>query len=277
MKSDISKVVASIGKYFTLIVFVLITLYPFYWVVMSSFKSNEEIYVGSPFSIPKKWKYENYISAFTQASIPTYLKNSIIISFSAVFLSTFVSSLAAYSLARIRSNFPMYTYFTIGIMIPVHSLIIPSFVLLHKFGLHNSQIGLIILYFVGAISVSVFILTAFMKGIPIDLEDAARIDGCNRLGVFFRIILPLSKAGLATVSTLSFLRSWNDFLFAYIVISKPHLKTITQGIMELRGEYVTDFGLLSAGLVAAILPVFIIYLIFQEQIITGMVAGAVKG
>jgi raffinose/stachyose/melibiose transport system permease protein len=271
------RTVLKILKYLFLILIAAINIFPFYWVLMSSLKSNSQILVSAPFSLPYEFKIQNYARAFIDAKVINYFRNSIVVSVSSVALNIFVAAMAAYSIARIRNNTLLYTYYTLGIMIPIHTMLIPTFIIIKNIGLLNRLSGLSLVYTIAGLSLSIFVLVGFMRTIPKELEDAAFVDGYGRMGIFLRIILPLSKAGLATVGILAFLRCWNDYLFAYIIVSKPKLKTIALGVMSLRGEYMTDFGLLCAGLIIALLPVFIVYIVFQEQIIKGMVAGAVKG
>lgn len=263
-------------RYVVMIVFALTTMSPFLWVVLSSLKTNSEIY-GRPFGLPSVLVFENYITAWNSAHIGQNMLNSLIISTSAVFLVVLAGSMAAYVLTRVNPNVFFYTYFTLGIMIPVHTILIPTFILMKTFGLYNTMYGLIILYAVSNLSLTIFILTGFMKSLPREIEEAAILDGCSLPQVFFQIILPISRPGIATVSILTFLNCWNEYLFAYVLISKTDIKTITQGIYALQGTYNTNYGPLTAGLVLAIIPVLIVYVIFQEQVIAGMTAGAVKG
>ena len=263
-------------RYFAMGLFALTSLSPFLWVIFSSVKTNSEIY-AEPFGFPSVFVFSNYLTAWKNANIGINLLNSLIISISAVFFVILFGSMAAYILARVKASLFFYTYFTLGIMVPVHTILIPTFILMKNFGLYNTREGLIILYAVSNLSLAVFILVGFMKSIPYEIEEAAVMDGCNPVQVFFKIIFPLSKPGLATIGILTFLNCWNEYLFAYVLISDAKLKTITQGIYALQGSYNTNYGPLCAGLTFAIIPVLIIYVIFSEQIIAGMTAGAVKG
>jgi len=249
---------------------------PFLWILVSSFKTNQEIY-GKPFSLPSTLIVENYVVAWKAANISQNLVNSLIVSISAVAIALLFGSMAAYILARVKSSLFLYTYFTLGIMVPVHTILIPTFIILKYFDLINTLRGLILVYAVNNLSLAVFILVGFMSSIPREIEEAAILDGCSLPGLFFRIILPLSRPGLATIGILTFLNCWNEYLFAYILISDTKLKTITQGIYALQGAYNTNYGPLTAGLILSILPVILVYMLFQEQVIAGMMAGAVKG
>ncbi len=263
-------------RYLAMVLFALSSLSPFLWILLSSLKTNSEIY-GKPFGLPSVLVFENYVTAWNNANIGVNLFNSLLVSFSAVAIVVLFGSMAAYILARVKTSLFLYTYFTLGIMVPVHTILIPTFILMKDFGLNNTREGLIILYAVSNLSLAIFILVGFMKSIPVEIEEAAIMDGCSMPQVFFKVIFPLSMPGLATIGILTFLNCWNEYLFAYILISNDKLKTVTQGIFALQGAYNTNYGPLCAGLTLAIIPVMIIYVIFSEQVIAGMTAGAVKG
>lgn len=263
-------------KYFVLGFSAITTLFPFFWILMSSFKTTSEIY-GSPFSLPMNLSFTNYVTAWNDANIWVDFFNSGIVSVSTVAILLLISAMASYVLARIWKNFAMSTFFALGITVPYYAIIIPIFITISKMGLYNTRFGLLLIYVVSNMPISIFILTGFMKGFPKEIEEAAWIDGASLTRTFFTIVLPLSKHGLATIGILGFMYSWNDFFIANILISKTALKTITQGIQNFQGAYQTNYGAMFAAMIIAILPVVVAYLIFQEQIIEGMTAGAVKG
>lgn len=199
-------------RYFVLIFVSVLALFPFLWVLNSGFKSNQEIYMNS-FGLPKVWKFENYIRAITSSSLATGFKNSIFVTASVLFLTMFVGSMVSYAITFLledRIGRKVYLYFTSGVMIPMTAVLIPMFLVLKKMGLLNSLLGLIIVYTASQTANTVFILTGFMRGIPRDIEEASVIDGCTCWQTFLRIILPLSKPGIATVCTLSFIYCWNE-------------------------------------------------------------------
>ncbi|RXZ82327.1 carbohydrate ABC transporter permease [Paenibacillaceae bacterium] len=264
------------AKYAIAWVYALLSVYPFLWVLLTSFKNNDELY-RSPFSLPKVWRFENYLEAWSGANIGTYFSNSIVVSLGAVIALILICAMASYAVTRVKPSAAMLAYFTVGIMIPIHALIMPTVIMFREVSLVNSLWGLFLVYIAANISISIFILSGFMRGIPKELEEAAMIDGSTRTGAFFKIILPISKPGLATIATLAFLNIWNDYLYGLVLISNPKLKTLTMGISDLKGTYATQYGLLCAGFMLAIIPVMVMYFIFQEQIIKGMTAGAVKG
>lgn len=270
-KNNIFKIL----KYCFLITYAVLMCIPFLWVFMTSFKKGGEVYT-SGLSFPKEWYFDNYINIF-KSSIGAHFLNSIYISLTAVFCILLFSSMASYIIARFNVNKKIYVYYTIGIMIPIHVMLIPIFSLLTSIGLKNTHVGLVLIYVVCHISISVFILTGFMKGLSKEIEEAALIDGCSLSGIFFKIVLPISKPGLATVGIFAFQGCWNDYLWAAILINAQPLKTLTQAIYDMKGYYYTDYGALCAGLSVSIIPVAVSYIIFQEQVIKGMTAGAVKG
>lgn len=263
-------------KYLVLSLYAVTTLVPFLWILANSFKENSEIF-AKPFSLPSVYMFSNYVEAWKNAKLGTYFFNSAFVSFSAIAIILIFGAMAAYIISRIKPSLLLYTFFTLGIMIPIHTVLIPTFVLMKTFHLYNSRIGLVIIYAVSNLSLGIFILCGFMKTFPKAIEESAFMDGASMTRTFFTIVLPLTRPGLATVGTVAFLNCWNEYLFAYILISKDTMKTMTQGIFSLIGSYNTNYGPLCAGLVVAIVPVVIMYIIFQEQVIEGMTAGAVKG
>ena len=262
--------------YTLMFIYAITTLAPFLWILLSSFKGNNEIYI-SPFALPETFLFSNYATAWKTAHIGLYLLNSMFISTMSVIAVVIIGSMASYILARVYPSQILYSYFALGIMIPTTTILIPTFILMRGLSLYDSQLGLIILYTVSNLSLAIFILVGFMKSIPKEIEEAAELDGCSLPRAFFLIVFPLCRPGIATVATLAFLNCWNEYLFAYVFISNSQLKTITQGIYALKGTYNTNYGLLSAGLIMEIVPVVIAYIIFQEQVIAGMTSGAVKG
>ena len=203
--------------------------------------------------------------------------NSVIYSVCGVFLIVLLSSMVAFVITRVLPSKLLYGYFTLGIMIPIHAILIPTFIIMKNLSIYNTRQGFIILITASNLSLAIFILTSFMQNIPIELDEAAYIDGCGYFKMFYKIAFPLAKPGLATIGTLTLLNCWNEYLFAYIMLANEKIKTITQGIFALKGRYYTDYATLCAGLMIAIIPMMAFFVIFQEQVIGGMTAGAVKG
>lgn len=267
---------AGSAKYLTVTLFSLLAFYPFIWIVLTSFKDNFELY-DSPFGLPRGLFVENYVSAWEIANLHVNFINSLLITTVVVFVVLLISSMASYVLCKVWRSSLVYVFLVIGIMIPYHALLIPTFILVKNLGLINTRVSLILVYTAINVSLGVFLLVGFMKSIPHELEEAAFVDGAGRTRVFFSIIFPLSKPGLATVGTLMLLTSWNEFIYANVLISRAAAKTLTQGIAAMQGEYFTNYGMMAAGLMASIVPVTVIYILFQENVIRGMAAGAIKG
>lgn len=267
---------ADFARHSALIVFALSTLFPFYWLLVSSFKDKHQIY-ERPFALPTAWHWDNYREVWNTARLYQSFWNSLGVSASAVAVLLLIGSMAAYALVRMKKSGWLFGYFTLGIMIPLHAILIPAFILLKQLHLLNQFAGLILIDVVSNLSLCIFILYGFMQTLPLELEEAAAIDGYGKVRTFWSIILPLSKPGLATMGTLGFLNCWNEYLFAFVLIREDKAKMLTQGVMSLTGQYATDYGLLSAGLAVSMIPVWLAYMVFQEQIVKGMTAGAVKG
>ena len=268
--------ISSIFKYIVLAVFAVIDFYPFFWVLMSSFKDNIDI-TAAPLALPKTISFSSYIGAWTDVKIGVNFLNSVIYSVCGVFLIVLLSSMVAFVITRVLPSKLLYGYFTLGIMIPIHAILIPTFIIMKNLSIYNTRQGFIILITASNLSLAIFILTSFMQNIPIELDEAAYIDGCGYFKMFYKIAFPLAKPGLATIGTLTLLNCWNEYLFAYIMLANEKIKTITQGIFDLKGRYYTDYATLCAGLMIAIIPMMAFFVIFQEQVIGGMTAGAVKG
>jgi raffinose/stachyose/melibiose transport system permease protein len=272
----IKRRVARIIMYILLTAYALLCLFPFVWSSISSLKENDEILIRT-FSLPTVWKFENYPNAWVGAKMGMYFVNTSLYAVIATTTLLVITPMAAYVIARVKKSLLLYTFYTLGIMIPVHTTLLPSFILIRGLSLTNTRLSIILVYIAFNISISVFILVGFMRGIPKELEEAAFVDGCSRTYTFFKIIYPLSKPGLATIGILAFLNNWNDFLVPLILLTQDRLKVITQGVQELRGQYAQDYGLLTAGIVISFMPVVILYILFQEQMIRGLTAGALKG
>lgn len=263
-------------KYIVLILVAIMMLYPLFWIAISSVKENSEIF-ARPFSLPEVYKLENYRLAWEIANIPTHLLNSVIYAATTVVCVVIISSMSAYVIARMTSGRKIYDYFSLGIMLPINAIIIPFILMFRRIGILNTRFGIILAFTVTNLAFSIFILTPFMEGIPMELEDAAHIDGCNRLQTYFRIILPVSKGGIATVSTFVLTNCWNDLFLSLLIVTKQSYITLNQVIYQMKAQYIADYGLISAAVMIMILPVIVFFVLFQKQVVKGMTAGSVKG
>lgn len=264
--------------YVFLIILALIFVYPIFLMIITSFKSTREIFFD-PFGLPKMWSLDTFTQVWQKAHFNTYFVNSIVVTLASTALVLICSSLAAYGLSRYRFklNGFFYIYFLAGIMIPIRLGILPLFLLMRNLRLLNTHWSLILTYAASGMPMSVFLLTGFFKTIPKDLEYSARIDGCSDIQIFYKIMLPLIRPGLATVTIVNFVPWWNDFFFPLLFIQSDKLKTIPLGMTIFFGQYMTDWGLLFAGMVIASIPLLALYLAMSRQFISGLTAGALKG
>jgi len=261
-----------------LMVYGIFTLYPFFWLIVSAFKTNEDFY-SHPFGLPAQWNIANFSRAWETAKLDTAFANSLIVSIGSLILTLFIGALASFILARFqfRLKGAVFAFFVVGMLIPIHSTLVPLFILMKQISLLNTYWALILPYTAFALPTAIFVLSAYLMSFPKEIEEASFIDGTGLWGLFFRIILPMSLPALSTVTILSFLHAWNDFSFALVFISKTSLKTLPLSIANFSDGYQTDYGLTLAAMVLSVLPTIILYLVFQEQVMKGMTAGAVKG
>ncbi|HBN96169.1 MAG TPA: carbohydrate ABC transporter permease [Firmicutes bacterium] len=264
--------------YLLLVFFALIFVYPLVLMIISAFKSTREIF-ADPFGLPTVWRFENFATVWGKARFNMYFVNSIMVTLISTVLVLVLSSLAAFALSRykFRLNSLLYMFFLAGIMIPIRLGILPLFVLMRNLDLLNTHWSLILTYVSSGMPMSVFLLTGFFKTIPKDLEYSARIDGCSDLRIFYQIMLPLVRPGLATVALVNSIPWWNDFFFPLLYIQTDRLKTIPLGMTLFFGQYMTDWSLLFAGMVIASIPLLMMYLTMSKQFISGLTAGALKG
>jgi len=261
-----------------LVVYGILTLYPLYWLFISAFKDTQDFF-NRPFGLPASWRFDNFARAWEASKMDTAFLNSVLVSVGSLALTLLVAALASYVLSRFQFRMKgwVMAFFVVGMLIPIHSTLVPLFILMKQMSLLNTYWALILPYTAFALPTAIFVLAAYMTSIPKEIEEAAFIDGTGLWGVFFRMILPMSVPAIATVSIISFLHYWNDFSFALVFISKTSMKTLPLSIAILADSSQTDFGLTMAAMVLAVVPTILIYLLFQEQIMKGMTAGAVKG
>lgn len=267
-------------KYMVLILFAIIVTYPFLWMVSGSFKSLQDLFVNSTNLIPKKFEFGNYAQAWQIGKIGRYYINSVIITFSALAILLTVTYLGSYPLSRMKlpGGKAVMVVFVSCMMIPMQVIVIPLYRFETIVHISNTYLGLILPYAAGALPFSVYVMSAFLKTIPLAIEEAAFIDGCSRLRMIWKILLPLSKPGLATVFVFCFLSLWNEFFLAMIIIQNQDLGPLTLGLLNFQRSFgvSTTYALLFAALVIISLPVILVYAIFQKQFISGLTAGAVK-
>ena len=271
------KNISRIIFYVIAIVFALICLYPVFLMIVSSFKDNAEIF-SSPLGLPSGLSFESYRQLLEQLPYFGYIKNSIIVSVTAVFLTLLFGSMASFYIARFdfKWNAFLFFFFLIGMMIPIKLGIIPLFLLMRKLQILDTLWSLILIYTGIGIPISVLILSRFFRTMPKELEEAARIDGCSNFKIFLHILMPLMKPALGTVMIIHFITIWNDFFFPLIFIQDEAKKTIPIGMLTLFSEYSTDWSVLFAGLTLSSLPMLVLFFFASKQFMEGITAGAVK-
>jgi raffinose/stachyose/melibiose transport system permease protein len=262
--------------YFVLIIHAIGCLFPLLWTINSSFKTNNEILMYT-MRLPTRIVLENYVEAWEGGMMIVYYFNTIIVALGATFVTLLISSMATYVLARVRPNLALYTYFVMGIMLPVYIIMLPFLRILVNLGINDTLFGLGLAYVVVLVPQTFFILYGYMRGLPKELEEAATIDGCSRVGVFAKIIIPLSKPGLGTVGIFSLLFSWNEFLLPLVITRGRDIMVLSLAIRHFQAAYLTHYGAMTARLVLSVAPVLVFYLLFQNNVVKGMTAGAVKG
>lgn len=260
---------------------VLYCISPFLWQIITSIKEPKELFTIPPTYIPHKISLESYLLIFTQRPFLRYIINSIVVASGTTALAIVVGSLASYALARIRlkgGNLIKRSVLVVAIFPPI-ILIIPLYEMVSGLGLMNNPLALILPYTAINLPFVIWVLTSFFRQIPRDIEDAAKVDGFSRMGIFLRIILPLSAPALATTAILVFIFAWNEFLFALTFMTNDLKRTVPVGISMLSGVtvYEIPWDQISAAIVITTLPLVLMVLFFQKRIVEGLTAGAVKG
>ena len=265
-------------EYVLLTVLGAVFVYPLILLLLTAFKTTQEIFMN-PFGLPHQWSLDPFVKVWEKAHFNVYFCNSILVVAVSLLLLLFAATLSAYALGRFRfrMNGFIFMLFLAGIMVPMRLGILPLFILMKNIRCLDTYLALIFTYAASGMPMSVFILTGFFKSVPSELSDAARVDGCNELRILSRIMLPVIRPGLATVVIMNFVPWWNDFFFPLLFIKSDSLKTIPLGMTVFFGQYLTDWGLLFAGMVIASIPLLIMYLAMARQFISGLTSGAVKG
>ena len=261
-------------------IYAFVSFYPIIWMIFYSFKNNDEIFVSNPFGPPGVLRWENYIKALTQYNVPRYFLNSVVVSVVTVVLTIALATMFAYATARMKwkgQNFARI-FVSIGMFIPIQSILIPLAILVRDLHLSNKYLSLIIPYTAFNLAFSSMVLYGFLRSIPIELEEAACIDGAGIFTTFFRIIVPNLKPAISTLTIFTFLQAWNEFPIALILITKESMKTLPLGLLFFQGQFTTDWGAMGAAMAIASLPTVIMYIFFSNQVEKAMtIGGAVKG
>lgn len=267
--------------YLALIGWAVIELFPIVFMFFNSVKSNAEI-MGNPFGLPAVPQLTNFTEAWQGGNlgvpIGRYFLNSLFVTSGTLMLLMFTGSLAGYALARYQfpgCNLAQRSLIW-ALAIPVHTTLIPVFHFLGWLGLRNNYFGLIGVYTAFWLPFTIIVMRAYFVSFPRELEEAARIDGCTDFGAFWRVVLPVSRGALASISIINVVGIWSELLFAYVLMNKPEVRTLPVGILSFRGEYQVAWNLIFAGLSIATIPTLLFFLFFQRQITKGMTMGAIR-
>jgi multiple sugar transport system permease protein len=262
-----------------LVLMLLWTAIPFYWMIATSLKYDKEIYGYEATLIPQRPTLANYATVFRETPYLLYLRNSVAVAVGSTVLSMIIAVLGAYAIARL--NFPgrallarslVFTY-----LVPTSLLFIPMFALMSALRLTDSLHGLIIAYLGFDVPFCTWLLMGYFKSVPVELEEAARVDGCNRVGALLRVVLPMSLPALVVVTFFSFTHAWNEFLYAYVFTSTTSARTVTTGLVNFMSQDVFFWGPLMASTVMSALPPVLMFLVFQRWVVKGLTLGGVKG
>ncbi len=260
-----------------LIMYAISIIYPLCWMAMSGFKSNREIMLNT-WALPSKWLWDNYELAW-EYGVKQYFLNSVIVTIASVVLTIAISAIAAFALSRFEFSYKELVLAIIigGLMLSPQVGLISLYKLLSSLRIYNTYWALIISYTAYRIPFTVFLMRSYFITLPREVEESAFIDGCNSWQVFSKIVLPMSRPIIATSALLTAMFTWNEFMFALVFIEDNSLRTVPVGLMNLRGALTTKWSVLLAGLTLSALPMIIMFLIFQKQLIRGLTSGSVKG
>lgn len=279
-KSSLKKnrILSGVGTYVILILMAVMVLIPILWMVSTSIKIEAETITIPPKWIPEHPTLDSYQRLWTEYPFLTYFKNSIIISMGAVLLSVGFSCLAGYGVTRFRfrGKQSFLSFLLITQMFPSIMLLIPYYKVLDIYGLKDSLLGMILVYISFTVPFCSWMMVGFFKTIPLELDEAAIIDGCSRWKAFYKIILPMTLPGISSSAIYAFITAWNEYMFAQVLINTPGLKTVPLGIAELNGYYKILWNDMMAASVIASLPLVILFIFLQKYFISGLTAGAVK-
>ncbi|BAS27962.1 ABC transporter permease [Limnochorda pilosa] len=264
------------GAYLLALVWLAVAAFPIFFMGLTAFKTMREFLV-SPWELPSRLNLSNFGSVWA-SDFPRYLTNSVFVSVVSVLLIVALSSLAAYAFARMTfpGRRPLFLWILAGMMIPIHITLIPIYIMTQRMGTYDTLVALIGPYVGFGLPISVFILTEFFSQIPKELEDASRIDGCTYFQTFYRITLPLAGPALATVAIYNLIGAWNEFIFASVLLQSPEAFTLPLGLRQLFGQFGIDTPAVMATVLLGSLPTILFFVVFQERVVSGLTAGALR-
>lgn len=265
--------------YLILGIFAVVQIYPLVWLLFFSLKTNQEVFGMSPFSLPQSPQWENYTKAWTSGNIGLYFFNSVWITLLSVVLTVILASFVTFAVTRMHWKLSglVLGLFLVAYMIPLHSTLIPLFNMFNQVNLIDNPASIVLSYTAFNLPLTIMILLGFYKTFPSEIEEAAVMDGCSVHRIFFQITLPMTIPVLSTTAIINMIYNWNEFVFVNTFISSDKWKTLTVGINNFVGQYLTDWGAIGATLVISIVPILIAFLVLSDKIVEGMAAGSVKG
>ncbi|OKP97049.1 carbohydrate ABC transporter permease [Paenibacillus sp. P46E] len=263
--------------YILMIIIAVLQLFPLYWLVISAFKDNSEIIGGTVWALPTEWRLSNFTEAWVSAKVNQYFGNSVIVTLVTLLFVLLFASMMAYALTRMKFKYNSLILFMLlmGVMVPIHATLIPLFMILKNLGILSSRLSIILPYIAVNLPIGVYMLSAFLRTMPKELEEAAFMDGCGVVKSFFKVVLPLLKPPLASVAIFVFLAVWNELLMAATFIQKQELRTLPLGLMNFSGQYSISWGPLAAAMVISTLPILLAYVLFSDQMEKSFTAGAI--
>lgn len=264
--------------YAVLIAFAAMTIYPIFWVIISSFKTTQAFQLNR-LGLPSPWVVINYPQAWTMGNFGVLFLNSLFYTGAATLAVILGSLSAGFAFAKIPSRATPFLYgsFIVGLLLTIQSIMVPLFLLINAVGLYNTRLGVLIPYVGLCLPLGVYLCTEYIRSIPDSVIESARIDGAGYLTIFFRIVAPMAKPVVATLAVLTIQHVWNEFMLINILVSRPSLKSLPVGILMFSGALSTDYGKQFAALVIGMVPMIVFYLIFRNHIARGVAAGAIKG
>ncbi len=267
------------AQYLLALVFAAVAVFPFAWMAVSSIKPLQELYTAPPVWLPRAPTLANYAKVLFSSNIPRYFFNSSVISLGSTALALVLAVLASYGFARFRfrGRRVLQASILVGQLLPTATIIVPLYIVLSALGLINTYLGLILVYMILTLPLSVWMLIGYFRAIPIELEEAAIIDGASRMMVLLRILLPLSLPGIVAIVVYDFVSTWNEFIFALCFATDSTVKTLPIGLAEFSTEFNTDWGAVMAASMVMTLPIVALFLAMQKLFIGGLTAGATKG
>jgi ABC-type glycerol-3-phosphate transport system permease component len=263
--------------YFSLIVLTVLSSFPLLWLLLTSLRDRREVFAGT--LLPSEITFAAYQFILTEFHILTFFWNSTLVTLATIIVVVSLATLAGYAFARIDIWGKQTLFLTLlsTLMVPSTVLIIPLFLQLRDFNLIDTQLGLILSYIGGGLAFSMFLMRSFFEALPSELVDAGRIDGAGEFGIFWRIMLPLARPGIATITIFQFMGAWNEFIFAATFVHTPELRTLQPAIFAMVGRYSTNWPGVTAALALSILPIIVVYIFMQRQFVAGLTSGAIKG